>query len=166
MIVVSNAGPLISLSRIERLDLLRLLFEVVHIPEAVFRETAGGECSLPGVSEIKASTWIKRTKIGNMLAVELLRERLDAGEAEAIVLSLEMKADLLLIDEARGRRVAGLRGVDIIGSFGLLVVAKRRGLIPKVAPILEELISSGFRIRDDLYAKALELAGEKRSLPS
>jgi predicted nucleic acid-binding protein len=65
--------------------------------------------------------------VTNKLAVELLRERLDAGESEAIVLAMESKADLLLMDEARARRISEGRGIKLIGTLGLLAVAKKRG---------------------------------------
>lgn len=87
---------------------------------------------------------------------------LDRGEAEAIALALELKAEELLIDERLGRREANRLGVPIIGVLGILLVAKRRTLINAVQPVVDALISkAGFRVSLQLYEQVLQAAGEK-----
>ncbi len=112
MTVVANAGPLIALAQIGHFDLLRSLYGRVHIPPAVRREVVIMGKGRAGSSETVEANWIHVLDVRETTAVELLKGRLDTGESEAIVLALQLHADLLLIDEALGRRVAEARGLS------------------------------------------------------
>jgi predicted nucleic acid-binding protein len=86
---------------------------------------------------------------------------LDAGEANAIALALELQADDLLIDERLGRQEAVRLGLSIIGILGILLVAKKRSLIPQVQPVMDALINqAGFHVSPQLYQRVLDLAQE------
>lgn len=161
MTVVSNASPLINLARIGQMDLLRDVYGEVRIPEAVRREVVEEGAGQPGAQEVQAAEWIKTQTITNEPLVQALRQELDAGEAEAIVLALETSADVLLMDERLGREAARHLGVAVTGLIGLFVEAKRRGLISAVKPSLDALRDqAGFRIRQGLYEEVLRDAGE------
>lgn len=161
MIVVANAGPLIALGRIDRLDLLGGLFEEVRIPGAVADEVIGTEApGRAGAATAARAPWLRRGQVCDVVAVSLLRERLGAGESEAVVLALELGADLLLIDEARGRRVAEGRGLQVLGTLGLLLVARQHALLPAVGPLIDELETAGFRMTPQLRREILAAAGE------
>jgi predicted nucleic acid-binding protein len=86
---------------------------------------------------------------------------LDEGEAEAIALAVERPGCALLLDESRGRRVAERFGLDVVGTLGVLVRAKRAGLVPAVRPLVAALREAhGFRVAAEVVASALREAGE------
>lgn len=161
MIVVANAGPLISLAQISQVHLLPSLFGYLQIPPAVHEEVVTSKHFGETSAEVDITGWVRVTKVRDSTAVELLRERLGAGESEAIVLAIESRAALLLIDEKRGRRVAESQGVEKSGTLGVLILAKRRGLIDAVQPLLLELKTVGFRMSEELYQTVLSVAGER-----
>ena len=162
MSVVSNASPLISLARIGKLDLLRQLYDELFIPEAVWHEVVIEGVGQPGADEVKAATWIKTQSVTNTPLVHALRQELDAGEAEAIALTLETQAELLLMDERVGREVARHLGLRYTGLIGVLVEAKHKGVLSAVKPQLDELRNiAGFRISDALYVRVLQDEGEE-----
>ncbi|MEM1214093.1 MAG: DUF3368 domain-containing protein [Bacteroidota bacterium] len=106
--------------------------------------------------------WLKTKGIENRKRYHLLLQKLDPGEAEAIVLAQELNADLLLIDERKGRQIAKESGLRITGLIGVLLESKRRGEIEKVKPLIRKLREQlGFRISESLYNKTLKLAGEE-----
>lgn len=157
MSVVSNASPLINLARIDELDLLPRLYGELLIPEAVWEEVVIEGAGQPGADEVKASPWIKIQAIANRSLARALRQELDAGEAEAIILTLEVQAELLLMDERVGREIAQHLGVRYTGLIGVLIEAKHKGLIDDVKPYLNRLRDvAGFYIRDALYARVLQ----------
>jgi predicted nucleic acid-binding protein len=167
MSVVSNASPLINLARIGKLDLLRQLYAELFIPEAVWHEVVTEGVGLPGADEVKDAIWIKTQSVTNTPMVSALRQELDAGEAEAVVLTLETQADLLVMDERVGREVARHLGLHCIGLIGVLVEAKHKGVLSAVKPQLDELRNiAGFRIRDALYVRVLQDEEEDQQQPT
>ena len=161
MTVVSNAGPLIALARIEQLDLLPALYGPVMIPPAVEREVFGGGAERKGLSTLRDAEWLQTKPVSGQTAVTLLRGRLDAGESETIVLALELEADVVLMDEARGRRIASSRDLSLTGTLGTLLLAKKRHRIAQVKPLVHDLAAEGFHMSDALYQHVLENAGER-----
>jgi len=167
MSVVSNASPLINLARIGKLDLLRQLYAELFIPEAVWHEVVTEGVGLPGADEVKDAIWIKTQSVTNTPMVSALRQELDAGEAEAVVLTLETQADLLVMDERVGREVARHLGLHCIGLIGVLVEANHKGVLSAVKPQLDELRNiAGFRIRDALYVRVLQDEEEDQQQPT
>lgn len=153
MIVVSDTTAITSLLAIGRADLLRQVFGEVLIPDAVLRELTAVHPVMPEFLRVRAVT--------DGHAVRQLAAKLDAGEAEAIVLAEELGADFLLIDETDGRAIATQRGLAIIGLVGVLLRAKREGLVPLIAPILEDLVTVGeFWVSAQIRNRALADAGE------
>lgn len=158
MIVVSDASPLISLTAIGQLEILRELYEEVRIPQAVEREIAGPP-DRPSIA-IEAP-WIAAAAVRDQILVRALGDTLDRGEAEAIALAVESKADLLLMDERRGRQAAKRVGLSVVGVLGVLLEAKAKGLVPEVQPLIDALLNqAGFRIGRALRDEVLRAAGE------
>jgi uncharacterized protein len=154
LIVVSDASPILNLSAIERLDVLRKLYGTVFVPTAVEEELGRNGVELD-------VDWIAIRSPRDVDAVERLRSLLDLGESEAIVLAEECAADLLLIDERRGWKIASARSLTCVGLLGLLAEAKRRRLIEGCQPILDEMIrKAGFWIGEHLRTRFLEGVGE------
>ncbi len=85
---------------------------------------------------------------------------MDDGEAQAISLAMEIEDSVLVLDEKKARRVAIQLNLKIIGTIGLLLRAKRDGIITEVKPILQSLQNNDFRISQALFQKALFLAKE------
>ncbi|WP_297453034.1 DUF3368 domain-containing protein [Persephonella sp.] len=136
--VVSNTTPILSFIKLNRLDILRNIYKEITIPEAVFKELEEGKHKY--YINIFKKDWIKISKASNKRLVKQFEEILDTGEAEAITLALELKADLLLMDEKIGRKIAEEQGLKISGTIGILLKAKEEGIISEVKPLIYELI--------------------------
>jgi len=158
MIVVCDSSPLITLAIVDKLALLDSLFKEVFVPVTVFNETTmTNKLEAVRIAEWAQGKVLAATNRQLMYSYSLL---LDMGEAEAMALYLEKAADFLLIDETKGRKIASYNKMNVIGSLGILLMAKKNGLIPSVKPLLNRLQQSYIRISDALYHKALELAEE------
>lgn len=154
--IVSNTGPLIALASINQFDLLKNLFGKILIPPAVRAEILD-ETTVRAVNKAK---WLIIHAVQDRIAVQLLGEELDPGESAAIILAREMNADLLLIDERAARRKATTLELSTIGTLGILLMAKNRGFVPVLKPLLDELHRVGFHMSEELYQMVLQSAGE------
>ena len=153
MLVVSDTSPITALLAIDRFDILESLYGAIVVPSAVERELLGYHETLPGSIQVRAPA--------NVEEVQRLRLDLDEGEAEAIVLAGELHADFLLMDEALGRERARAAHLSVIGLVGVLLVAKRHGLIISMADTLMQLQDrAGFYLSERVVRLALEQAGE------
>jgi predicted nucleic acid-binding protein len=161
MIVVSNTTPLIGLASIERFDLLHQLFGEIQIAQAVYDEAVVAGREEGGAKrEVSTASWIKTLPVQDRLAVDVLLDELDLGEAETIVLARELKADWVLMDEKKGRRKLDQLGMAKIGTLGLLLKAKQIGLLSTIRPDVERLHRQGFSISQAIMDAVLMEAGE------
>jgi len=135
-----------------RVRLIRLFQEVV-VPEAVAAELLKNHCPLPA--------WLRVEKVKDTVQVSKYAQLLDSGEAEAIELARELRADRLLIDERKGRRLAAKEGLPVIGLLGVVLLAKRKNLIPSARSLLARLErEAGMYLAEDLREAALATVGE------
>lgn len=161
MTVVSNTTPLIGLAIINRFDLLHQIFGQIYISQAVYDEAVVYGYEKGGAKrEIIAAEWITVVPVKDKLAVEVLLDELDLGEAETIVLAREVAAQWVLMDEKKGRRKLDELGLDKIGTVGVLLRAKELGLLSVIEPELEQLRWQGFRINQNFFRASLRQAGE------
>jgi predicted nucleic acid-binding protein len=159
-ILVSNTGPLIALSLINRLDLLPTLFDRIVVPEAVHEEILHGAGLHEGLRFYHDAQWIEVQGVER--AVDpLLTTVLHFGEASVIQLAREIHADCVLIDEKKARKVARvIYGLNVIGSVRVIIDAKKLGLIESVGSELDKMKVNGYWIHHDIINQAKRVAGE------
>ena len=152
---VSNTSPLINLIGVGLLRLLPKLYGTVWIPEAVREEyIRGARADDP---DIDGQPWLV---VAPVTVDSRLSGILDEGEAAAIALAVAYDARALLLDDKLGRRVARSLNLPVVGTLGILVGAKDRGLISAVGPVIDEMVAQGRHISPDLREQALLSAGE------
>ncbi|MFP4051237.1 MAG: DUF3368 domain-containing protein [Thermoplasmata archaeon] len=157
MNVVSDTGPLIYLSRIGQLSLLKKRFGTINIPEEVYREICIQGKGRPGSQKVKKADWIHTEKVQDNFLVDVLRLELDRGEAEVIALSKQIDAERVIIDEKIPREKLKSLNFKVVGTVGILVWASQENLIPDLKNLLDELREKGMWFSDKLYNKALEM---------
>ena len=151
MIVVADSSPLIAMGRIGRLEILHAVFGQLLVPDAVWQEVVEAASGKPGSSEIAAASWIERRTVSDSALVNLLKHDLGPGEAEAIVLARETGADFVLMDERLGRSAARNLGLKVVGLIGVLIEARKQGLLPDAVETMERLSNeAGFWISAEL----------------
>ena len=145
--VVADSTCLIALERIGQIEILPALFESVLIPPAVAQEFG---ISLP---------WLKVERLSDRALAVALKMMIDDGEAEAITLSQEQKCRIIL-DDRQARNVGSHMGLRFIGTVGILLLAKQRGILPTIKPVLQNLDDTGFYVSAALKEEALRLSEE------
>ena len=160
--IVSDTTPISNLLHIDKIFLLAELFDAVYIPKAVANEV--------NMAFSDFGEWRKSLEGGQIIIQPVLNTMLSKqmtpllhqGEAEAISLALEKKAKLCLIDDKDGRIIAQSNNLPITGTLGILLKAKKTGLVSSVKPLIDELRTEhNFWVRDDMYQKVLYIAREK-----
>ena len=159
-LVVVNTTPIIALSLIGELDLLRLLYGQVLVPPSVEAEVLAGGRGGTGRSELQEASWLHIVSLQDPNRADLLAD-LDRGEAEVIALAQELNADLVIIDERLARLHAKRLGLTLTGTLGVLLQAKQLGHVKAVAPLIDRLRQDGIRLSDIVVAEVLALADER-----
>lgn len=142
--VVSNSSPIIHLAKIGKLSLLREYFNTIMVPESVFKECVAEGKDRKEVEAIKKAEWIRVAEVQDKKLVKLLQSFLDDGESEAIALSLESGADLILLDDSDAREKARIYGLTVTGTLGVLLRAKKDRKISSLKENIIKLRESGF----------------------
>ena len=160
VVVVADSGPLIALAGAGCLGLLHSLFQRVVVPRAVLAEILAPPSGRPGAAAILAADWIE---IADPTGAPdpLLSASLDSGEAAVIALARTISGAVVLLDERRGRQIASTAyRLQVVGTVGVLVRAKRAGLLPAVGPVLDAILRNGYFLSERLVQQALAAARE------
>ena len=144
----SNSSCLIALEKIGQMDLLSKSFDAVIVPPAVQSEFGHN------IDRLIVKT------VQNRAVLRSLQTQIGDGESEVIALAMEMADVLVVLDDKKARRIAKQLQLQVIGTGGLLLRAKRKGIVTEIKPLLDALQDVDFRIAETLYKKALQLANE------
>jgi uncharacterized protein len=151
MSVVSDAGPILSFARADRLSLLHGVAASLWIPDAVYQEIGG--------PILDRMPWIVRRSVSDRQRLAKLPQKLHLGEREAIILAEELDVPLL-VDDREARSEAKRRGIEHFGSLRILARAKEIGLVSRVRPALDDLIAGGTYVGTELYWEFLRQVEE------
>ncbi len=157
--VVVNASPLICFFRAELEDLLSEIFGEVYVPESVWQEILNGPKNDRALKLLESCPWIRRMDI-EKIHPKISGWDLGAGESEVLSYALFHQHVKVVIDDAAARRCARTYGISYFGSGGILIIAKRRGIISSVSDILKILRSSGLWLSEDIVNLLKAKVGE------
>ena len=158
--IISNATPLIAFARIGKLALLKKVVGSLVIPTGVADEIVAYEQEKQGSIALEKETWIQTKHVQSEQQIKLLMPTLDRGEAEVIALSLESQAQLVLMDELTGRKVAESLNIKVTGSIGVLIRAKQLGEITAVEPYVQQMKQAGIYFSNRFIQAVLSQVGE------
>lgn len=158
---VVNTAPLIFLSKIGKLELLRISADVIYAPTTVLRELSAVQDDSLNIVQGILGTWLLEKACTEPNLIALTGQALDPGEGEVIALALELDTKDVVLDDLEARRFARRSGLQPIGTLGLLLAAKRCGVIQSVSPEIEALRKAGFFASEALVQRILVEAGER-----
>ncbi len=158
--IICNTSPLQYLHQLGLLHLLPALVEKLIVPTAVLAEIEIGRENAVDLPDLSTLDWIeiRQAKSSSVLSLTI---DLGIGEMEVLALALETKDAILILDDLLARQAAGRLGIKIIGTLGILLEAKRKGLISEVSPVLDKLEELRFRVSPKTKRAVLKLAGEE-----
>lgn len=158
--VVCDTGPLIALAGVAQLSLLRELYSRILVPEPVIEEIMRSGAGRAGSIEIGSANWLEvvpsPAEPDTLLAAEL-----GAGESAVLRVASRLRAPLVLVDERRARRIATqVYSLRVRGTAGVLLEAKRAGMVLTVRPLLEAMVQHGYFLSTRLVEATCNAAGE------
>ena len=157
-LLIADTGPLLALARIGQLALLAKLYSNIVVTQAVFDECQAKPARLDALA-VKAAYDIKLFVLVEDPKIPTSLSSLDLGE-QTVLAAAKQRNATALIDESKGRKVAKARQIPVVGTVGILLLAKKHGLIAAIKPFLMSLLDSGYRLSPALLTKAMVLANE------
>ena len=157
--VISNTTPILSLLKIDKLEILKELYSQVIIPNAVYQEIENGKHK-EYYKDLTKIDWLIIQKIKDDNSRDYFVD-LDDGEAEVLILAKELNADLVILDEILGRRYAKVLDYKLTGTLGVLLKAKEKGIIKSLKVLLTELTEKGTWLNPKLIKEVLRIGNEE-----
>lgn len=158
--VIVNTTPLIALSHVGQLNLLKELYGEIIIPQAVYEEVSVKVDSVCKKEVDSSLDWIRVEKISNQMAKDMYKTQLHEGEVEVMILAKEVAADVVIIDDANAKKYAKYLKLPVTGTLGVLLRSKQRGYVDKLEPVLRQMVEKGIYISQSLIELCLKQAGE------
>lgn len=158
--VIVNTTPLIALSHVGQLNLLKELYGEIIIPQAVYEEVSVKVDSVCKKEVDSSLDWIRVEKISNQMAKDMYKTQLHEGEVEVMILAKEVAADVVIIDDANAKKYAKYLKLPVTGTLGVLLRARQMGYVDKLEPVLRQMVEKGIYISQSLIELCLKQAGE------
>ena len=159
--IVSNTTPISNFLHLGQMEILKTTFKELHVPMAVHSEIEAYFSGDYQWQRCLDEGFIKRTEILTSPKIKELMTHLHMGEAEALCLCIENNAKLCLLDDKDARTIARLNNIPISGTLGVLMKAKKMGIIETVKELMDRLRTDHhYWIDDAMYNKVLNLSGE------
>ncbi len=149
-VVIADTSCFILLDKINSLGLLQSVYKHVYTTPQIAKEFGK-----------EMPSWVIIEKVTELETLQSLEKELDLGEASAIALSIQLEGSIVVLDDWLARKVAERMGIDYTGTFGLMVAAKKLGIITSVKPLLEQVRQTNFRFSEQVFEATLLAAGEK-----
>ncbi len=156
MKVITNTSPLLLLAKIGRLDLLGQLFKEALVARAVYEEIKAKPGRETQEIETLLQTKVLHLQEARIDIVRNLPVDLGKGERETIALAIGINADLVVMDDQEGRRLARARGLPVTGTIGILIEARERKLIASIQQEMDRLIEAGMWLDEVFYHRILQ----------
>jgi predicted nucleic acid-binding protein len=155
---VVNASPIIALAKVGHLQLLLDLSKELFVPEAVVAEILAGPASDPAKLALEHG-WEAKV-VADRIAPELLEWGLGAGETAVLAVATDRKPATAVLDDAAARKCAKALGIEVMGTMGVILRARKKGFIPSAADALKALQAAGLRLNDNMVRTVLKGIGE------
>ncbi len=157
--VIINSSPLIVLFKSQQAELIPQLFSEILVPEAVWNEITAADQNDVASRQLPTTPWVRRVEISTVVP-EVAAWDLGKGESEVLSLSLTTPDCAAIVDDRAARRCSQTLGIITLGTGGILILAKQRGLIPTVSSRIQALRDAGLWLSDDLVNLLKQQAGE------
>lgn len=157
--IIVNSTPIIILCKTGNLEILKMLFHEITIPQAVYNEVSAKDDGVKAALD-SALNWIHVEEIPSQSEKKMYQAKLHDGEVEVMILARKEESSMVIIDDRAAKRAAEFLGLKVTGTLGVLVAAKEKGIIKAIKPILDDIKSNGFYIGEELCEYLLRKVGE------